>query len=213
MGMVEGAAAAPLKQRQQSAGRVTRTTRKHRRAAWLLGVVLTAATAGAFLLHLATGRTTTLPSADRRAHLAVADLRSVDPAHRIRVIDGDTIVIGRRHIRIFGMDAPETAQQCDVDGRDVACGIIATRQLVAMIGNADVVCTPHDQDIYGRTVAVCRVGNRDLGRAMVVAGWAVAFRRYSAVYLAEENDARVHRRGMWQGYFQPPEQWRLDHPH
>jgi predicted phage terminase large subunit-like protein len=58
------------------------------------------------------------------------------------------------------------------------------------IGRATVSCQPHDLDRYGRVVAVCFKGSEDLSRWMVVSGWAVAFRRYSVDYVADEAAAR-----------------------
>src|SRR5215218_3460822 len=38
------------------------------------------------------------------------------------VIDGDTLEIGGRHVRLFGIDAPETGQTCTrPDGRSSPC--------------------------------------------------------------------------------------------
>ena len=44
----------------------------------------------------------------------------------------------------------------------------------------------------------------DLNAAMVAAGWALAYRRYSTAYAGEEASARAARRGRWQGAFVPP---------
>jgi len=43
---------------------------------------------------------------------------------------------------------------------------------------------------------------------MVENGWAVAFRRYSEVYVAQEARARDKRAGLWSGEFQMPWEWR-----
>jgi hypothetical protein len=43
---------------------------------------------------------------------------------------------------------------------------------------------------------------------MVADGWAVAFRRYSEVYVADETRARAARRGLWASRFIPPEDYR-----
>ena len=67
---------------------------------------------------------------------------------------------------------------------------------------------PGDVDRYGRTVAVCHVGSEDLDRWMVEQGWAVAFRKYSLDYVDAENDAREAGRGIWQGEFEMPLEWR-----
>ena len=43
---------------------------------------------------------------------------------------------------------------------------------------------------------------------MVAEGWAVAFRKYGIDYIAQEEDARIARRGMWAGSFDMPWDWR-----
>jgi len=53
-------------------------------------------------------------------------------------------------------------------------------------------------------LARCRVGDTDLGDAIVSAGWAVADLEY-ALPLAE---ARINRRGIWSGEFVDPADWR-----
>ena len=39
-------------------------------------------------------------------------------------------------------------------------------------------------------------------------GWAVAFVRYSLDYVAQEQEAKTARRGLWEGTFTAPEIWR-----
>ena len=47
-----------------------------------------------------------------------------------RVIDGDTLDIGTTRVRLFGIDAPESAQRCkDAKLAEWACGRSATRAL------------------------------------------------------------------------------------
>jgi hypothetical protein len=43
---------------------------------------------------------------------------------------------------------------------------------------------------------------------MQVAGWALAFVRYSSDYVDQEQEARLAKRGMRAGSFQPPWEWR-----
>jgi endonuclease YncB( thermonuclease family) len=131
-------------------------------------------------------------------------------AGRPKLIDGDSFEIGATGVRLFGVDAPEGRQSCTRDGRDWSCGDAAAAKLRRLIGSHDVSCDRRDTDTYGRIVAVCRVGTTDLGAAMVRAGLALAYRRYSNDYADEERDARSARRGIWAGEFTPPEQYRRD---
>ena len=125
-----------------------------------------------------------------------------------RVIDGDTLVVGSKRIRLFGIDAPESKQRCRAAGRSWPCGREATRALASRVGRYSVICDARTRDDYGRIVAVCRSGGTDLNRWMVARGWALAYRRYSRDYVAAERMARSSRRGMWRGEFVPPWEWR-----
>jgi len=71
-----------------------------------------------------------------------------------RIVDGDTIHIGKTKIRLHGIDAPEMPQTCMADGKRWSCGKAATAALKRMIGDGDVICIRHEQDRYGRIFAV-----------------------------------------------------------
>ena len=132
-------------------------------------------------------------------------------AGAVRVVDGDTLRIGSRRIRLYGIDAPEHAQSCDdAGGRRYRCGEAAAAALAGLIGGARPDCAERDRDRYGRSVAVCTVGGRDLNRAMVAAGWAVAYSRYARDYEPDEAAARRARRGVWQGRFERPDLYRAE---
>ena len=126
----------------------------------------------------------------------------------VRIIDGDTIVVDGEHMRLFGIDAPETRQICTLGGQPQRCGLMATEALREFIGNSTVSCERRSTDRHGRTVAVCSVAGRDIGRQMVYSGWAIASIRYSNMYINVESEARGSRRGLWDGQFEKPEQWR-----
>ena len=124
-----------------------------------------------------------------------------------RVVDGDTLDVGGRKVRMFGIDAPERSQTCRRGGETYACGHEATAALRELVGGA-VVCRGRDIDRYGRLVAVCFHGRRDINAAMVEQGWAVAYRQYGTDYIVAETMARAGRRGMWAGSFEQPQDWR-----
>ena len=125
-----------------------------------------------------------------------------------RVIDGDTLEIRSTRVRLHGIDAPESAQQCRDAGRGWPCGREATRALAGRIGGRTVGCEARDRDRYGRVVAVCRTGGEDLNAWMVASGWAFAYRKYSRSYVAEERAAKAAMRGIWRGDVVPPWDWR-----
>jgi endonuclease YncB( thermonuclease family) len=127
------------------------------------------------------------------------------------IIDGDTIDIGGQRIRLHGMDAPESAQTCEADGKPWRCGQEATWALANIIGRTWVTCVERDRDRYGRVVAVCKVGGtkgRDIGAWMVADGWALAYRKYSKDYVAIEDAAMDSGVGLWRGKFIKPWEWR-----
>ncbi len=125
-----------------------------------------------------------------------------------RVIDGDTIDVGKTRVRLHGVDAPESGQSCVASGARWPCGRRATRALAGRLGGRTVICEERDRDRYGRIVAVCRQDGRDINAWLVAKGWALAYRRYSRAYVDEERTARAARKGMWRGAFVAPWDWR-----
>ena len=124
------------------------------------------------------------------------------------VIDGDTIEVGGERIRLHGIDAPESKQLCRAGGTNWPCGRQASRALADRIDGRPVVCEERDRDRYGRIVALCRADGHDLGAWLVFRGWALAYRRYSTDYVADEKAAKAAHRGLWRGEFDPPWDWR-----
>ena len=127
-----------------------------------------------------------------------------------RVIDGDTLDIGDRRVRIFGIDAPERAQTCTRDaGRDWACGDWATSEMKRRYGGRALICTEVDRDRYGRTVARCRdTTGADVAQVLTTAGAAFAYRRYSHDYVDAERKARAAGVGVWAGTAMRPAAFR-----
>jgi len=127
------------------------------------------------------------------------------------VIDGDTIIIHGAHIRLMGIDAPESDQTCaDAAGAKYRCGQKASFALSDMLGQATVTCHDSGERSYKRPLAHCFLGGRDIQAAMVRQGWAIAYRRYSHDYVAAEDEARMAKAGIWAGTFVEPERWRHD---
>jgi endonuclease YncB( thermonuclease family) len=124
------------------------------------------------------------------------------------VVDGDTIRIRGERIRLHGIDAPENDQTCRDSGRLYPCGQRARQELVKKISNRIVRCEAKERDSYNRIIAVCRSGGENLNAWMVGEGWALAYRQYSSDFVLQEIDASIRNRGIWNGDFVPPWDWR-----
>lgn len=121
------------------------------------------------------------------------------------VTDGDTIKLDGTTYRLWGIDAAETRQAC-ADGWPA--GIEATRALKNMMAGHAIACEPRTKDRYGRTVALCRADGQDLGAAMVRAGMAWAFTRYSSDYVEQERAAIGAQIGVHAHDCDKPWEWR-----
>lgn len=129
-----------------------------------------------------------------------------------RVVDGDTLEVAGTQVRLWGIDAPESRQACERGGISYACGSEAAAFLRTLIAVATVECEVRTHDRYQRSVAICRREGLDVGAAMVRAGWAVAFTRYSSDYLSQQRQAQAEKIGLWSGSFTMPWEWRAKPP-
>lgn len=121
-----------------------------------------------------------------------------------RVIDGDSLRIGQTEIRLKGIDAPEGRQTCERDGATWRCGEAAASELRRLTQNGDVACRIVEKDQHGRSLAFCESEGRDINRAMVLSGAVVDYGHYRQ----EEAEARAAKRGLWDGTFERPRDWR-----
>ena len=77
------------------------------------------------------------------------------------------------------------------------------------LGQKTVACQERDRDRYHRIVAVCSVAGEDIAAWLVRNGWALDWPRYShGAYAADQSEAANGKRGMWQGEFEKPWEWR-----
>lgn len=133
----------------------------------------------------------------------------------IVVQDGDSFVIQQTTIRLDGIDAPEIKQNCfSADDSIWRCGGEARNQLAKMLRKGDVNCEPRAKDRYGRTIAKCSAKDiPDIAEAMVRQGWAISAAKIGeGKYAAAEEEARNAKRGLWQGKFERPTEFRLHNP-
>lgn len=104
------------------------------------------------------------------------------------VVDGDTVVVKKTQIRLYGIDAPEMNHPY---------GQKAKWALVRLCKGSKVRAEILDRDAHGRTVARCYLPDgRDLSAEMVKQGLAIDWPKFSngAYALLEVPDAR---KKMW----------------
>lgn len=131
----------------------------------------------------------------------------------VHVIDGDSLTVRQNDtalsIRLSGVDAVEYRQDCGRAAARWPCGQEARSALAKLAGRWPLHCELTAKDRYARTLATCRTAafpnGLDLGAELVRLGWAVAT---SDAYRIEEAEAQARRRGIWQGNFIRPAEWR-----
>ena len=130
------------------------------------------------------------------------------------VIDADTIEINGEKHRLYGVDAVEIDQRCRRrDSATWPCGKEAAAALTTFLEGRKVNCEVWQgttRDGHGRFVSGCYAGGDDIGSWVVKNGWAVADRDANRLYnyTSDEGTARFLRRGIWDGTFDPPAEWR-----
>lgn len=89
------------------------------------------------------------------------------------VVDGDTIRIGQRRVRLIGIDAPELGEpRCETER---AAAERSAERLLALVNQGDFELIGHrlrDRDHYGRDLRVLRRDGASLGATMVAEGHA-----------------------------------------
>lgn len=136
-----------------------------------------------------------------------------------QVVDGNSLAVGGRVVRLFGIDAPDEDQVCHRQGTAWRCGQDAGWALAERLERHWVLCdtraTPAsaaaaaDPTAPDADAAVCYLDGRriDVNAWMVEQGWALADRRAN-LYVTQEDAAQRAGRGLWSGTFDPPWVWR-----
>ena len=137
-----------------------------------------------------------------------------------KVVDGDTVHIDNYKLRLEGIDAPEMRQQCKKESfkisffigftfyKDYSCGRVSKEKLITKIDTTEIKCISSSKDRYKRYIATCYKGKTNLNQWMVRNGFAIAYRRYSKIYVSDEEFAKENKLGLWKGKFMEPEKWR-----
>ena len=149
----------------------------------------------------------------RTVFIAAALLFAVVPARADvtgtpRVIDGETLEVAGTRYRLQGIDAPDLAQKCEIRGRKYDCGNVARTALMDLVAGTEIRCVPRGGMKDGVRLARCLAGGYDLSEGMVYTGWALAMPRSGSRFAPIERAAAKARRGLWQGKFVLPWDWR-----
>lgn len=120
---------------------------------------------------------------------AVADAIAGDAM----VIDGRTLEVAGRKVRLWGIDSPDLDQTCTWSQKAIPCGHLAQGALKDLIIGASVRCEMKDPSNGSLSTAVCFADSYDIGANMIHTGWALTREPTSAMYQETERKARAAR--------------------
>lgn len=161
-----------------------------------IGLMAVTAVLAAGTLAAATLVWRTTGSAESHPTAAV-DVMVAAPPMQVAVVDGATLRLQDRVVRLLGVEPPMPGATCTAsNGTEFDCGVAATNALAALVREQPVACRTRGQDDLGRPYGECEASGTDLNRAQVAAGWARADKAVPALQSAEAQ-ARAERRGLW----------------
>lgn len=131
------------------------------------------------------------------------------------VIDGDSIKVGGKEVRLFGLDAPEYNQNCfDEKNKEYACGQVSRDFLAELAQKKEVKCMYAEKDKYDRFLGKCFVGEISINEELVKNGMAVIYNFTESDEKMDELEeaAKKQKLGIWRGAFQLPKEYRKSHP-
>ena len=131
----------------------------------------------------------------------------------VNVADGDTITIlnaenKQTKVRLYGIDAPEKAQDFGNKFREKLASLVAGK-------NIEVVVIDVDQ--YGRSVGRIKVDGKEVAEEMLKLGFAWLYTPYCKIpecarWKELETQAKTAKIGLWANpTAQEPWQWRKAH--
>lgn len=124
-------------------------------------------------------------------------------------VDGATIMLQGRKLRLVGIDAPSAVTVCHDASWEYRCGDEARKALDRTLDRNALECRLTERTTGDATYADCETeAGDDIASLQVESGWAVADLRNSSRYLPEQVQARTHDRGLWRYDFAQPESWR-----
>ncbi len=143
--------------------------------------------------------------------LGVGLVQPANAATVLRVVDGDTVVLGagakQERVRLACVDAPESTQP-------LGAAATAALRLLLPVGTS-VTLKAQGKDRYGRVVAEVLRGRTNVNLALVEGGDAFVYWRFiggcdRTDYQQAEQRAKRQRLGVWSaGSIQRPWEYRL----
>lgn len=133
-----------------------------------------------------------------------------------KVVDGDTIIVNDKRIRLIGIDAPEMKQEClDGDNNKYLCGVSSKDFLFELIDNKEVKCFYATLDLYKRYLAKCFIEDLNINETLVKEGMAVVytFGAKDLDLILLEQQAKEDKIGVWKGAFEMPKDYRKSRKH
>lgn len=131
------------------------------------------------------------------------------------VLDGDSIRVSRKEVRLFGIDAPEYSQTCfNKKNIEYNCGLNSKEFLIKLIGGKKIDCFYAQKDKYDRFLAKCYLDNLSINEEIIKNGMAVVynFTESDEVIDKLEEQAKNKKIGIWQGAFELPKNYRKKNP-
>ena len=131
----------------------------------------------------------------------------------IRVADGDTITVldaanTQNKIRLYGIDAPEKAQDFGNKSRE---------KLASLVAGKNIAVTVMDIDRYGRNVGRINIDGKEVAEEMLKAGMVWLYTAYCKIpeckhWKELETQAKTAKIGLWSNpTAKEPWLWRKEH--
>ena len=139
-------------------------------------------------------------------HKSKSHSKKTSTTNSLRIIDGDTIHVGKKKYRFSGIDTPEIKQTCEKEGVLFFCGLKAKEILKEKIANYKITCIEEEElDFFKRILAECFVNGESLSVYMVRSGYAFDYPKYSKEKFAKEQKyAKENKLGLWSTNFNFP---------
>lgn len=127
-----------------------------------------------------------------------------------RATSGDTLRLSGQILRLSGIEAPETDQQCGGQGKEKRwrCGAAAQTALQEILRDKPVTCDLQGTNDKGQKLATCKAGKIDIAADLAGRGHVFAQAGLFSSYGRQEQDARNAKLGVWRGSAERPQEYR-----